>query len=800
MEKNCRSHFAVNSLAAAVISASSLTQTVVADESLVLEEVIVTAQKRAESLQDVPISVNVMSGDKMNSAGITDLESLSAFVPNFSINQTGISTTITIRGISSGINQGFEQSVGMYVDGIYYGRAQLARAPLFDLERVEVLRGPQSILFGKNSIAGAVSMTTAKPTDEFESSLTLLYEPDHGEQDARFVVSGPLSKSVAGRLSILKRTLDGYMTNTLSGDDEPDKDEQVVRAQLAWDATENLTAVLKLEQSRFDVIGRNIEVIGDTAGETGVGLSTIYPVFSGGVPLDSKQDFKRQANGDFSDNETENAVLTIEYNLGENVLTSVTGYSAYEYDELCDCEYTGLNTFTLGLKEEFDQFSQELRIASPTGETLEYIAGLFYQTNDLEFSDQFDVPVNSALTGISGTLAGYRSQRVFDQDSDLWSVFAQATWNINDRLRVTLGGRYTDESKSASRNFFSGTEAPNPIVVANITALDLAENVLRAEPHQISGDRDETAFTPLANVQYNITDEIMVYATYTTGFKSGGFDVRSNASPDINVGVPAAITTALSQPPSPVGVFEFEDEEAQSFEVGSKMSLLDGAAELNIALYRTEYEDLQVSIFDGGLGFNVGNAAQANVQGLELDARWRVTQELTLSGSAAYLDFEFEDYDNGECYFLQQQLEPSTVTNAALDMCSFDGKRPVYTPEWTANIAADYTRPIGEELELNAGVDLGYYDDYLASPTLDPRVAQESYTKVDARIALAQIDGDWAVAIIGRNLTDESIMTFASEVPASLTLVSAATGQQGLAYYGFFDRPRSVALQVTLRF
>ena len=188
--------------------------------SVVLDEIIVTAQQRAESLQDVPVSVAAVTAEKIFDAGVVDLQGLSEYVPNFTINETGISTTISIRGISSGINPGFEQSVGMYNDGLFYGRGQLARIPMIDMERVEVLRGPQGILFGKNSIAGAVSQITAKPTDEFEGSVTALYEPDHGEEDLRLVLSGPLTDNLSGRLAVLTRDLDGYIKNTFTGEDE----------------------------------------------------------------------------------------------------------------------------------------------------------------------------------------------------------------------------------------------------------------------------------------------------------------------------------------------------------------------------------------------------------------------------------------------------------------------------------------------------------------------------------------------------------------------------------------------------
>lgn len=795
----------ISTIAISIASILFITQTANAQQA-VLQEVIVNAQKRAENLQDVPISANVLSGDIINNTGTANLEDLSSFVPNFTINQTGISTTISIRGISSGINQGFEQSVGTYVDGVYYGRAQLARAPLLDLASVEVLRGPQTILFGKNSIAGAVNLATAKPSNQTSASLTALYEPDHGEKDIRLVLNGALTDTLSGRLALMRRTFDGYYTNTITGDDEPNQESTVVRATFNWQATDNINALLKLEQSSFDVLGRNIEVINDTAAETGFGFSTIYPAITGGGTFDATQDFKRQANGDRSDNDVDNITLTVEYALDENTLTSVTGFSAYEYDELCDCDFTGANTLTLGLTEEYDQFSQEIRITSPTDQTLSYIAGLFYQTSELNFQDDFRISGVSALTGlpsVGSALAGYNTVKSFDQDSDLWAVFAQATWHLNETMRLTLGGRFSDEDKSAKRSAVSSTTAANPIVApGGITLLDFAENALRAEPHQLSGKRSETAFTPLANFQLDINEDMMFYATYTEGYKSGGFDVRSNASPDINVGIPAAITDANpALLPSPVGVFEFEEEEAQSIELGLKSSLLNGTAELNVAAYRTNYDDLQVSIFDGGLGFNVGNAAKAKVQGLELDGRWRASEALSFSASLAYLDFEFEDYKNGECYFRQEELEPNTVTNAALSTCSFDGKRQVYTPEWTANLAADYNRQLNNGFELRANVNISYSDEYLASPSLDPRATQDAYTKVGARIAITAEDEQWEIALIGKNLTDETVTVYAAELPASGTLVAGVTGgQQGLAYYGFYDRPRSIALQGKINF
>ena len=314
------------SVMAVAVSAIALTT-----NAATLEEIVVTAQQRAESLQDVPVSVAAVTAKKISDSGIVDLQGLSELVPNFSINETGISTTVTIRGISSGINSGFEQSVGMYNDGIFYGRDQLARVPMIDMERVEVLRGPQGILFGKNSIAGAVSQISAKPTDEFEGSVTALYEPDHGETDLRMVLSGPLTDNLSGRLAVMTRELDGYVKNTELGVDEQNEDEQVVRATLRWDVNDSVTATLKSSQSTFDVLGRNMEVY-QSFGHLEA-LNSVYNSPTAPWSVDTELNYIADNNGHFSNNEVNNSTLTVDWDLEGLTLTSVTGYVDYEFTE-----------------------------------------------------------------------------------------------------------------------------------------------------------------------------------------------------------------------------------------------------------------------------------------------------------------------------------------------------------------------------------------------------------------------------------------------------------------------------------
>jgi outer membrane receptor protein involved in Fe transport len=765
----------------------------------VLEEVVVTATKRLESLQDVPISVNAVSAEKMAEAGIDRIENLAPYVPNLSMAENGIGTAIYIRGIGSGINAGFEQSAGMYVDGVYYGRPQLARAPFLDLERVEVVRGPQPILFGKNSIAGAISMITAKPTDDFEASVSMLYEPDAEELEGTAVVSGPLTDSLSGRLAVRYREIDGFLENIYLDDGEANREESTFRGTLQWDATEDLRVTLKGEVGSFDVKGRNMEIISDNP--------SVNPAFGGlnyseiqvnvfGQPeagLNVKQDEKRTSNGDFSNNDTENVTMTIDYAMGDHTLTSVTGYVHYEFDDHCDCDFSSASVLSVPLDEDYDQFSQELRLTSPGGETLDYIAGLFYQTSDLDSSDTIGVPADSILVPAvnqrvpgGGDAIGFTGAiREFTQDTDIWAAFAQVTWNVSDRLRLIAGGRYTVEDKEGTRTLalynLDGTDITDPVQAGTATAVFGQLFNVQVTDHDLKGSRDEDSFTPQFTLQYDWSDDTMLYATASTGFKSGGYDARGNVVPDS--------TSPVVKDPSK-GSWEYEDEEATSFEVGAKSRFAGGAAELNSAFFFTTYDDLQVSIFDGTLGFLVDNAAEAEIMGVEVDGRWAATESLTLSGSVAWTDFEFKDFENGQCNFSEVQSGACSAEGTI----SYDGRTNQYVADWSGRLSGDYFMPIGSSLEARATVDLLYSDEYFPSQNLDPSTVQDSYWKVNARLALSSADGKWEVALLGRNLTDEDVVTYSNPIPLSASSFGV------LSHFGSVEQSRNFALQASYRF
>lgn len=833
----------------------------------VLEEVIVTATIRAESLQDVPVSVNAVTGDKMAEAGIAKIEDLQAYVPNLTMSETGIGTNIYIRGIGSGINPGFEQSVGMYFDGVSYGRAQLTRAPFLDLERVEVLRGPQNILFGKNSIAGALSLISAKPGQEFEGSVSATYEPDFNERILDVILSGPLTDDIGARLAVRKRDIDGHLENLTLNRDEPQRDEQTIRLMLEWDVNPDLVAALKLEAGKFDVNGRQIEIINDepSTSDTGafngrtygqildftevaVGPLVLAQVDADSSVLNNRQDFKRSSNGDFSYNDTQNLTLNVDYYRDGHQFTFITGILGYETDELCDCDFTGAPVFSVAAEEEYKQFSQEFRWVSPVGETFEFIGGAYLHHSELDFYDSIQVDsdilpglLNAAdiqevggrgerppsdlqggplddvlLSNLAGTpleallspladagllnaldlggigdagdaIRNLGTPRYFSSDSDLFSVFLQTTWNITDLFRATFGVRYSYEEKDGSRsldfvNRATG-ERPDEGEIDTVVAKNFS-----AERHNLKGSRTESALSPSLNLQYDYSDDMMLYATLSRGFKSGGYDARSNASPEANQIRPLQ-NLDNGEPLVLVGSFEYEEEEATSLEVGAKTTLMDGAAELNIAAFYTEYDDLQVSIFDGTLGFNVGNAGAATTMGIELDGRIALTENLMMTGALALLDFEFTDYDNGQCF----QGQPADSVVDGVEFCDYKGKTNQYVADYSGNIGLVYTTMVSDDLEFRGGADFVFTGDYNSSQNLDPSQEQDAYVKTNIRLSIADVVGGWEVALLGKNITDETVISYSNDTPLSSNIFGS------IGHYGFVEAPRSFAIQGTYR-
>jgi outer membrane receptor protein involved in Fe transport len=301
----------------------------------------------------------------------------------------------------------------------------------------------------------------------------------------------------------------------------------------------------------------------------------------------------------------------------------------------------------------------------------------------------------------------------------------------------------------------------------------------KIDPHDINGERDESGLDPQIIFQQDINTTDRLYASYTTGFKSGGYDVRANAAPNSLGGIFPTIE----------GSWEFEKEKVKNYEVGGKFLLANGAAELNVAVFRSDFTDMQTSQFDGSLSFNVTNAGEARVQGVEVDGRWAITSDLLARGGVSYLDFEYLDFPNGQCAFGQ-------APNSGPTACDQTGMRREFVPEYQGNLGFDYDFNLANGWRITNTLDFVFNDGYLTTPSLDERFKQSSYSKINARIALSGVDEKWELALVGKNLTDESVVTYANGLPVASVLTRGA----GSGFYAFYEPARSVAIQASIKF
>jgi iron complex outermembrane receptor protein len=795
--------FQLTALAIALSPVAALSQPM-------LEEVLVTAQKRTESLQDVPISVSAMSGAKIEEQGITNLEELTLYIPNVNINQGQAQPNLYIRGVGSGTNAGFEQSVGMYIDGVYSGRGALAAVPLtMDLERVEVLKGPQGILFGKNTIGGAINITSAKPSFENEGMVDALYSDDHGEQIYNVMLNGEITDKIAGRLAVRYDGMDGWWDNKFKSAEGPNTDNWYGRASLLFDVSDSVEVIAKYEYGDFQADDRPA-VIYQSDQPLNFRGENVFPIV----------DDQDKAAFDFSDaaeNRTDVGAVTVNWDIDFATFTSISAYSKYDLKRQTNSDFAATESLHRTQDEDFEQWSQELRLVSPGGETIDWIAGAYYEHAELEVSR-----VNEAGDfGLSGPLAvqpliflpgAAPVPTQFDQDTDAYAAFGQLTYSITDTIRITGGLRFNYEEKKLDKRTVTsaGTRAiafGMPDAIAQARPKDGAI-ISDLRSHNWQGlDRDKDKWTWSLNTQWDATDNAMLYASVSTGFKSGGFDEAYSGagdvirlSDDIFTGVPNGET--IQGPDS--SVLEYTDETVLAYELGAKMSFLDGAAELNVALFRSEYDDLQTSSLVGDV-FRVGNAGEAVTQGVEIDGRWALTERLTVGGSLAYLDATYDEFDGATCTVPQATdplnvpgcLSPTTGENLTAPLTQdnpggqdLEGEDLVFSPEWSSNLNVTYIYPFNNGLELLTSIDMNYSDEYYSSLDLDGNTKHDDSTMWNARIALSGDNDKWTVALLGKNLSDETTYAWKNDVPLSASN----------SYFGIPQRPRSVAIQARYRF
>lgn len=810
---HCFTKLSFTKLAVAVATATAVGNV----HAAALEEIVVTAQKRSESLQDVPISITTIDGGKIEQAGINNLEDLTAFVPNLQLTENAVATSIVMRGVGPGANQSFEQSVGLYVDGIHLGKGRQARTGLFDLERVEVLRGPQGILFGKNTLAGAINVTSATPNpgDELSGKLSVSAE-SFGGRTIEGNISGSLSDNLALRFAIKDLQNDGYLDNSLTGAEGPSADETLWRLAATWQPNDSTTFKFKHAEGSHTRLGAtSIVNVVDPVQNLGAAsqlafgvVGAVYPQIAANATngtLDSFRDsisiggnaLAASLGGstvagekpEGTDTDNSDTSLNIDVDFGDGyTFTSVTGYSEYEYEDGLDADFLPIQFIGRSDISNFDQTSQEFRIASDATKRFSFITGAYYEeaTQEIDRIVAFDgtlglpglltsligsptllaVPPTTAAflglpIGVNGLTSFNQIARVsnWKQDTTSWAVFFQGEYQISDRLTLTAGVRYTEEDKDADAvtrisNDAGGLANPSPNPLTGAVLRGVAPT---SYDHAFIDSRTTDQVTPGISLEWDANDTSLYYLSYSEGFKSGGFNAVDDQAPDLVADSGPLYTV-------PGSGWSYDDETANSIELGGKHTLLDGAMTFNWAVFDSEYDDQQVSTFVG-IGFEVRNAASSEIKGLEVDMLWQATDNLRIGANVALLDASYGAFPTAGCTALQQSALAGGLTN--FDGCNIRigpdgnpvanqdlrGRQLPNAPDYSGSIFADYARPINDSYEFFFAGDLNFTDGYFLTGDLDPIDYQDGFEKLNLRAGLRS--DNWEFMVYGKNVTDE---------------------------------------------
>ena len=723
-----------------------------------LEEIVVTARKREESLQDVPISVQAISGEVIERQGLLDFQAIAPYTPNFSYGQsTGASDFLIIRGlgtVGSGVH--FEQAVGQITNGFFTSRSRLGRTVLIDAAQVEVLRGPQGPIIGKNTSLGAINITTRKPTDEFEFVLSGGYDFEASDGiEIQGVVSGPLSDKFRARAVVNYQDKDGFVESRSIGEDVQTREDLTTRIILQADLTDNFTAELLWQHIDLDRNGKHREVFNclDPVGATAQGFDCTINASNQSQNIVQGVDI-----GEPFTIEAELVGLTLDWDFANSTLTSLTGYSESEIFDHFDSDLRPIEQRNIFNNEDFEQFSQELRLTSTGENTVDYIVGVLYLTNEMDASQ--DSNFNPSVGGPPPQPPVRRHEIQF-ADTDTQAVFAQVDWNLNDAVTLTVGGRLTSEERNGlkiQRMHEIHTDNIDPNLCSNEPTTTFNPSSFRlcttgndgSQPvgSPIIGKIDDDNFSYNVSLQWSASDDSMYYVGTSTGFKSGGFDLRGAGDP---------------------ANFIFGEEESTNYEIGGRHTLLDNSLRLNWTLYHTNIEGLQLSSNDPATITQTVVNGEATADGLEWDLVWAASENFNLSLAGAYLDATYDNF-LAACYTLPRQ---TTALGCDVDLngspgASFEeaqnlsGQTLAFAPEWQAVAGADYTWNLGSDLGLRAAVKLVYTDEQSTMIDNNPAGFQDSYTKVDASLTLLDNDNKWWVGLVGKNLTDELVYHFTS--------------------------------------
>lgn len=780
-------------------------------------EIVVTARGREETLNDVPVVVSVVGAEQILRTNATDLVKIAELTPTVIVGayKSNGGGSIAIRGISSPANQaGFEQAVSVAVDGVQTSDGRIAQLGFFDVQQVEILKGPQALFFGKNSPAGVISIRTKDPTPTLEVSGRAGYEFVGDEIVTDLSVSGPLSDSFGARLAVRYRNLDGWMRNTAqpianpffnpatgapagaaqlpgTADPRPGDEELLGRLTLKGELGDRVTARIKVFAATGEDSGPGVATqnIGPCTGPNPrvVGIADPFAecvidnrTTIGDLPVAISSTIKGDRKNGRAYGRLRALVASAEFGfeLSDTLtLTSTTGYNNLKYEFLSGLDQTTYSQLAFYNKQRNRAWSQELRLVSEFDGPLNFMLGGFYQ--DTSLNDTNDVKVRDTFyQASSGRFALYEDLN--QQEGDTLSFFGQAIFDITPTLELAGGARYTRERKDYSKRNLYGIFGFN---TANTTFPGSNEvGVLK-------GEFEDENVSPEASLTWRPHSDATLFVAYKTGFKSGGF----------------GLTNPL-QTSTRIGDVDYDSEKASGFEIGAKGALLDRRLSLSAAAFAYEFKDLQVNTYDPArIAYTINNAGKVEQRGFEVEAKLQASDMLSLRGALAYTHNRFKNFI-GQCYAYAFPTGTTRANAVPPPNCSFvnsttltlqqdyEGRAPARSPDWAANAGFTLDVPMGDYVFGVTG-DAFYSDSYLASDTLAPPSRQDAFWRFNSSVSFGPEDERWTVALIGRNLSDQNFLLYAADRTGGASVPGAIGEQRGVV-----SRGREIMLQLGFRF
>jgi iron complex outermembrane recepter protein len=738
-------------------------------EPIVLEEILIEGLKREKFLQDIPHSVLAFRGDALQSAGIIDLQSLSLTTPGISYAQaTGASDLFFIRNLgTAGSGPHFEPGVGLTINDQFISRSRLGRSGFFDIAQVEVFKGPQGAVIGKNTSLGAIVVTPNKPTDEFTGGVNARYEFESREGYlTEGFVSGPITQNMRGRLALSYRDQNQLVENGIGAPDANDEDLSG-RVIVDFQPTDSLLLELSSQFAEYDRNGEGRELafcsdrdaVQDALGDdcridgktSAIGLPAGFNPNTGFGNNDAGTPFDLSANI---------TGFKIKYDFSSFTLTSITGYQDSDIVNTIDSDISARNTRVISNREQFEQVSQEVRLTSNNEGRFNWLAGVFYLDNEMDFEQLTDF---SSFFG-----RDLRRQQLAEVDTKSFSVFGQIDYALTDTLTATFGARFTDENRDGfvlQTNYSPSYSFDNAEASCNVPGPGAGFRVCNQATDKF--DSQKTSYN--TSLQWQVTTDNMLYVTAATGFKSGGFNLLSGQRQEV-----------LND------TFVFDDEESLNLEVGGKHMWVNNALRFNWSVFNTEVDDLQISQNIPTIVAQViNNAGEVSSTGFEFDGAWRINQAVKMNYAGAWIDTEYDSFQGAGCY-----TEQTPAQGCVGGVQNLSGERPTRAPEFQFLLGVEYTLyNILPGTDFLVRANANFVDDYQVDVSNDPVSQQDATTKFDLAMTLLDQEGVWEVSIIGRNLSDEKTISFAS----GTTAVNGPLGGGGR--FGVLDETRAIALQ-----